>query len=183
MADRKLTSDGWVYPCHDKGPVRTAWRSRDDGLEECVRFVPGYNCSDDSGLGHGVHGMEIEWMLRGPAGAAVLKLSTDWIPGPRRPGHGLMPDGSYLWAHGDGSPRWPGGAGLYYHYASQPGAEGADEDCPIVPGWCRGDTHYGGADDAVRRFPAEGEAVIWAELEAAYARIVCAGYEDGEPGA
>jgi hypothetical protein len=153
--------------CHERGPVRVRWSPRPDGLEESVQFAPGYNCPVPGGPGHGVHGMEVRWHLRGPAGAVVLTMGTDFIPGERRPGHGLSPGGlNENWAH------WPCGMGIEYH-ARSPRYEGnePEDGCDLLGAPCHWDMWYGGADDAVRRFVAEGEQVIWDALESAYASL------------
>ena len=154
--------------CHERGETRVRWRKREDGLEECVQFVPGYNCPVEGGSGHGVHGMEVRWFLRGPAGAVWLAMSTDFMPGERSPGRGLSPNGRY--EHWD---LYPGGFGLGYH-AHVPQYEGQDPelgDCHVIDAPCYCDVHLSGADEPVRRFVAEGEQAIWDALEAAYARL------------
>lgn len=154
--------------CHARGETRIRWSPRADGLEECVQFVPGYNCPETGPQSHGVHGMEIRWLLRGPAGGVWLNMFTDWIPGERTPGHGLPPDGPY-----DGWKRYPDGAGLGYH-ARVPMYEGHEidrEHCDVIGGPCYGDMWFGGADEPVKRFVVEGEQVIWDALETAYAKL------------
>ena len=153
--------------CHERGETRVRWTPRPDGMEESVQFVPGYNCPVPVGSGHGVHGMEIRWHLRGPAGAVVLVMFTDFIPGERWPGHGLSPSGRHeTWN------LYPAGGGVHYH-GRAPLYDGheADDGCPLLGGQCYRDIHYMGADDAVKRFPAEGEQVIWDALEEAYKRL------------
>jgi hypothetical protein len=152
--------------CHARGGTRVRWRKREDGLEESVQFIPGYNCPVPGGPGHGVHGMEVRWFLRGPAGPVWLRMGTDWIPGERYPGHGLSPDGSY-------QPRDPDGFGLGYH-ARVPQYEGQEAergDCDLIGGPCYCDMSYTGSDEPVKRFVTEGEKAIWDALEMAYASL------------
>ncbi len=155
--------------CHSRGIVRVEWRPRPDGLEESTQFVPGYNCPDRSMSGHGVHGMEIHWYLRGPAGGAQFKMGTDWIPGELFPGHGLGPDGvNRTWM------LYPTGVDVGYH-ARRPQWEGDQpihDDCPIIGGTCYYDGSGLRADDVLKRFVVDGEPVIWAELEKVYAELV-----------
>lgn len=161
--------------CHTRGEVReTRWCARPDGLEEAVVFIPGYNCTDRSMRGHGVHGMEIRWYLRGPAGATQFVMYTDWIPGTRSPGHGLQPDGSYSWANSRGLPMWPFGIDVGYHaraprYADQSPREG----CEVLDG---ATCYYDGSGirgyELAPKFIDEGEQVIWRELEAWYRRLL-----------
>jgi len=156
--------------CHDRGETRIRWSPRPDGLEESIQFTPGYNCPARGPLSHGVHGMEICWHLRGPAGAVWLRMSTDWIPGERWPGHG--------WE------RYPDGRGLGYH-ARVPQYEGQEvwrEECDVIGGMCYYDVQLSGADEPVKRFVAEGEQVIWDALEAAYADLATGASRYGTAG-
>jgi hypothetical protein len=152
--------------CHTRGEIRVRWRKREDELEECVQFVPGYNCPEPGGQGHGVHGMEVRWFLRGPDGAVVLMMTTGFIPGERWPGHGLSPGGLHDWT------RDPDGFGLQYH-SRAPRYEGhdAEDGCDLIGGPCYCENSLSGADDPVKRFVGEGEEVIWDALETAYASL------------
>lgn len=160
MADRQ---------CHYRGATRAEWRARPDGLEESVQFTPGYNCADRSMQGHGVHGMEIAWYLRGPAGAAQFKLFTDWIPGTRSRGHGLSRLG-----RNDTWMLYPMGVDVGYHArrAQYEDQEPIHDDCPIIGGSCWYDGSGMRAETLVTQFTVLGEHVIWAELEAVYQRLV-----------
>ena len=153
--------------CHERGETRVRWTRREDGLEESVQFVPGYNCPVAGGPGHGVHGMEVRWHLRGPAGAVVLAMGTDFIPGERYPGHGLSPGGlNENWAH------WPCGMGIEYH-SRAPRREGDEPEngCDLLGAPCYWDRWYGGAGEPVKRFVTQGEQAIWDALESAYAAL------------
>ena len=148
--------------------TRERWHPRPDGLEESVAFVPGYNCPDRGMRGHGVHGMEVRWFLRGWAGAVWLVMFTDWIPGERAPGHGLPPSGPY-----DGWKRYPDGGGLGYH-ARVPQYEGQElyrDECDVIGGPCYCDEWASGADEPVKLFIEQGEQVIWDALESRYADL------------
>jgi hypothetical protein len=155
--------------CHARGETRVRWRTREDGLEESVQFVPGYNCTRTGGQGHGVHGMEVRWFLRGPDGACVLIMATDLIPGERRPGHGLSPSGlNENWAY-----YHPEGRGLQYHsrVPRYDGHEAEDGNCGLIGGPCYCESWLSGADEPVKRFVDGGEQVVWDALEAAYASL------------
>jgi hypothetical protein len=157
-----------VSDCHDRGSTRIRWNPRPDGLEESVQFVPGFNCPVPGGKSHGVHSMEVRWHLRGPAGAVWLAMTTGWTPGDLYPGHGLPPSGLVR----DMTER-PDGFGLGYH-ARIPQYEGhtlSERDCCEIGGPCYSDMSYGGADEPVKRFVAEGEQVIWDALESRYAEL------------
>ncbi len=164
--------------CHERGETRIRWSPRPDGLEESVQFTPGYNCPVGSMQGHGVHGMEICWYLRGPNGGAQFRIYTDWTPGPVRPGHGIAPDGSSNRydrspVTGEWEPRYPMGADVGYH-ARVPQWEGdkpISDDCPVIGGVCYYDGSGMRADKLVREFIPHGEEVIWHELEDVYRSI------------
>lgn len=151
---------------------------RDDGMEESVQFVRGYNCEARGPRSHGVHGMEIWWYLRGPLGGAQFRLSTDWIPGQLSPGHGLSPDGTCGCMHrslvtGRLEQYWPSGADVGYH-ARVPQWEEQEpihDDCPVIGGVCYYDGSGMRAHHLAREFVELGEHVIWAELEKVYADI------------
>jgi hypothetical protein len=134
-------------------------------------FAPGYNCPKPGGQGHGVHGMEIRWYLRGPKGGATLTFSTDWIPGELSPGHGLSPVGS--------APRpvsqYPNGFGLGWcglvpQYEDQEPTAGAG--CRLVPGGtCYSDMSFMASDPVAVDFTERGEPAIWEALEGCYADL------------
>jgi hypothetical protein len=159
--------------CHERGETRTRWTSRPDGLEESVQFTPGYNCPRMDMQGHGVHGMEITWLLRGPAGAVQLMFGTDWIPGDLWPGHGISPDGTRSYVRYDG--RWstdPVGRGIGIH-SRMPQYEGHEDrgECCVIGGLCYYEEGLSWADPLVPLFLAKGEQAIWDELETRYAGI------------
>lgn len=160
MAEHGHRKNSWQH-------TRQRWTPRPDGLEESVQFMPGYNCPDDGWSGHGVHGMEITWLLRGPLGAVQLVAHTDWIPGALRPGHGLSPDGTRGWWSPSG--QWSGdphGGGIGIHKRAEAG-----ETCPLLDGFCDYDESLCAADEFLRAFMDEGEQPIWDELERRYAEI------------
>jgi hypothetical protein len=159
--------------CHPRGAARVGWLPRPDGLEESVQFQPGYNCPVMTMQGHGVHGMEITWLLKGPAGAVQLILGTDWTPGDLYPGHGIGPDGSRGWKRHDGL--WssdPGGRGIGTH-TRFPQYEGHEPEgpCGLLNGQCFYNEQLSAADRLVPAFMADGEQVIWDELETRYAAL------------
>lgn len=163
-----------VPACHEHGETRVRWRPRPDGLEESVQFCPGYNCQNRTSKGHGVHGMEIWWALRGPAGGADLAISTGWIPGTLEPGHGLSPDGTRSFRLADGGwstdPRgW--GSGVHARHPQYEGHEASAGPCEMTGGTCYHDTSLSGADGVVPQFLARGEQAVWDELERLYAGL------------
>lgn len=159
--------------CHQRGETRVRWTPRPDGLEESVQFRPGYNCPVETMQGHGVHGMEIMWVLKGPAVAVQLIFGTDWTPGKLWPGHGIGPDGVRGWTDSRG--RWsgdPSGYGIGAHTrAPQYDSHEIEGECGLLGGKCYYQEWLSGADELAPRFMAEGEQVIWSELERRYAGL------------
>lgn len=125
--------------------------------------------------GHGVHGMELRWFLRGPAGAIQFVFSTDWIPGELWPGHGVSPDGSRGWIRlVDGL--WstdPSGRGIGIHsLVPQYDGHAREPGCALLDAPCYYDEQLSGADRFVPRFLADGDQPIWDELAARYAELL-----------
>jgi hypothetical protein len=164
-----------AFDCHTKGAARVRWLPRPDGLEESVQFQPGYNCPEPGWNGHGVHGMEITWLLRGPAGAVQIIFGTDWIPGELRPGHGISPDGSRGWKMHGQNGLWstdPQGRGIGIHSRRPQYESHKAERCGLLDGDCYYDECLSCADPLVPRFMAAGEQVVWDELESRYAALL-----------
>lgn len=146
--------------------TRQEWRHRADGLEESVQFTPGYVCSASGPHSHGRHGMEIRWMLRGPAGAAQFLLFTSWDPdldigagAVVRPKRRLFP---------------PMGADVGYH-ARRPQFDDhriMTKVCPVIGGPCYYDGSGLRAETLLRQLLVVGEHAVWAELESVYDRLV-----------
>lgn len=159
--------------CHSRGETRQRWTPRPDGLEESVWFTPGYNCPVTGGKGHGVHSMQITWLLRGPAGVVMLTFGTPWTPGELRPGHGLSPDGTRAYrTRGRWSTDPSGwGIGICTPGPQYEGHEAAD-GCLVLPGGrCYHQNFLSAADEFIGPFMAQGEQVIWDELERRYAEL------------
>lgn len=142
-----------VVLCCKHPPGRLAWRPRPDGLEEAVMFTPGYDCPRRGMDGHGHKGMEISWYLRGPAGAAVFTLDTDWFPA-----------GEAGWPHG------PVGKviGSHGHRPKHESQDPQSLDCDLTGGLCFWNFSCLRAAELVPRFRRLGEPVIWAELQCLY---------------
>lgn len=159
--------------CHTRGLVRVRWLPRPDGLEESVQFRPGYNCRRMDMQGHGVHGMEIAWLLKGPEIAVQLIFGTDWTPGELWPGHGISPDGTRGWQMSSG--RWssdPRGCGIGAHTA-RPQYDGHELEgaCGLLGGECYYNEALSAADLIVPGFMADGEQAVWEALESRYKEL------------
>jgi hypothetical protein len=143
--------------------AKPEWFPRPDGFERAVVFQPGYNGdpNPDPRKNFGVHGMSIEWLLRGPGGVTVFRLGTGWVPG-RKGVEARISD------------MFPMGEDLGYHWPS-PHYDGQlhFSDCTHLPG---GECYYDGsglgADRVLARFITEGEPAVWAELEDYYASLL-----------
>lgn len=152
-----MTSD-----CHERGETRRRWAPRPDGLEESVQFTPGYRCPVTGWNGHGRHGMEIHWYLRGPAGAVVFGMFAGWepsdlpliYPGPQ---HG-QPYAECITFHA----RRP----VYEDQAF------SRDDCDVIGGPCYCDVGYSMAGPVMAAFFRYGEQSIWDALEEHYGRLV-----------
>jgi hypothetical protein len=143
--------------CHRHPPeITLAFYPAEDGLERAVVFEPGYICTTSGPHGHGRHGMNIRWILRGPKGAITFLVFTGWLPG--REEMGL-----------DAGAHSPMAADLgYYARVSQYEGNFAREDCECTGGTCYYDGSGMAASDLFKRFTTEGEAAIWAALASRY---------------
>lgn len=131
-------------------------------LERIVEFHPAYDKRDpDPSKNYGIHGMEILFVLKGPAGAVVWLIYTNWnVPSARslRPNHSM---GIY------GRPFM--GADLGYHALVSQYEEQEERDCCYTSS---GKCYYVGsglnAELLVENFIAQGDKYLWAALEAYY---------------
>ncbi len=154
--------------CHDRGETRMVWRVREDGLEESVQFIPGFACiKKDNSLSHGKHGMEVNWVLRGQAGAINFRMKTDWIPSdeeqskddpfgltaPSFPS-GIFPMGSDIGIH----------SVVPLHKVDDP----YSHECALIGGTCYYEISFSRASNLTSMFLVWGEQVIWDELLETY---------------
>jgi hypothetical protein len=140
--------------------VTPVWYRAGD-MERAVTFEPGYN---NRGGPYGVHGMNIRWLLRGPAGVAQFLIFTHWVPGE-------IPE------IGSNNITVPMGADVGYH-ALTPQYDGQESmgACEYLDGR---DCFYDGSGLAAGallvRLVAHGDAVVWRELQSRYEDIAAPG--------
>lgn len=124
---------------------------------DCIRFKCKWGhaaCRPEEGGSHGIHGLEIRFLVVGEEGAVQFLLYTGWPPEPKTgPQH---------------SGRVP--ADLGYH-ARTPQYEGQSSMGPC--GFLEGDECYYdgtslGADEPFRILCNDGDEALWAFLEAEY---------------
>jgi len=145
--------------CCGQAEAEVRWFPHNDVLQRAVVFEPGFACPVTGGHGHGIHGMQIRWLLRGPRGAVQFLVFTDWVPGRK-----TDPATAFM---------FPMGADLGYH-AVVPQYEGdsGPRPCEYLPGgqcYCDGSGLQ--AMDLMPEFIAWGEPAIWAVLEERYASL------------
>lgn len=160
-----------IYECHTQIQAPPPkWHSDDDGMEQAVIFQPGFRCVATGPNSHGIHGMEVRFLLRGPKGATQFLFYTDWIPG-------LKEEMRHQRRHGGGTPwpahLWPNGVDVGYH-AHQPQYDQhplMSEDCPILEGPCYYDGSGLAGSDLMYEFINGGELAVWPVLRDWYDRI------------
>jgi hypothetical protein len=136
-----------------------------------IRIEPGYNHLDEKGpKARGQHGMEIWFILEGPAGAITFSLNTGWAP----PKAGVTPLTSYgeLPVRHPVDPRLDGAFPLAthvgFHWRSEVngGEIGPEGPCPYLDGRpaCWYDAGYTMADRVLHGFIRRGEPAVWLAL-------------------
>lgn len=127
------------------------WRPIADGFETAVVFEPGWNDRDGQ---HGVQGMDIRFLLRGPKGAAGFLMTSGWVPGEK----GVNPSVATL---------FPMAMDVSYHAHSpqHDGHEQATAKCPYLDGQrCFSSGSFLAADPILEAFIVRGETVVWEAL-------------------
>lgn len=136
-----------VFPCQVKAQV--------NGLERIISFRPGYIC-EMGPQGHGVHGMDLIFVVKGEKGAIQFLLFTGWMPN---------------WTeYSQPQPYHPIPAELGVH-SRAPLYESQAVICRPCQ-WLGGTCYYLGsvlqAESAFKLFVKEGEEALWKHLEATY---------------
>ena len=136
-----------------------------NGFRRIVAFRPAY---DKRAEGYGIHNMEIVFVLIGPMGAVDFVIhKTEWFVASAREHLRKLPMVEELDAPSRSSHPWR--CSINYHSKVAP-SEGQSSiaNCQWLDGkecFCGG-THL--ADGLMERFVAEGEEVVWKELEEWY---------------
>ena len=146
-------------------------------LRRVVEFEPAWDRRDPNpSKDYGIRGVSIRFVVAGDDGAAQFLLYSGWnLPSVAkefraRPCRRSSFDGGReCWCSSEPMP-----ADLGYHrktpaYAGQ---ESMSDDCPWTGGVCYYDGSGLAADRVYARLTAEGDAGVWAELEAYYADCV-----------
>lgn len=152
---------------------------RDGTMERRIEFIPGYDHTsfpeDCGGGGHGRHGMELAFILIGPAGAVQWKCTMlNWYPGNIVYGDAPASEPiSMVPAH----PRIDDtmATDLGYH-SPKPMWEGQEDygrdDCHLLPG---GTCYYDGsglnAGPVLEAFLSYGPMAVWAALSRYYQEL------------
>jgi len=136
-----------------------------------VRFEPGYDHrAEDAtkpwGTRRGCHGMNIRWLLHGPAGTIQFLIYSSWLPswvGDSTFGKTItVPPGEPVHP--------PMGADLGHHWdeATYEGEKGFDK-CDVRPaGRCFNDGSGLRADDLLGVLLTEGHEAVWSAMEDDY---------------
>src|SRR5690348_1689920 len=149
--------------CHHHGETRIRWRKREsDGLLESVRFTPGFVCPLSGPKGHGWHGMDMTWALRGTKGATTFKISTGWIPGEKKNSVTHL---------------FPRGTDIGYHsllpFDHKEPERCRMDSCPVLDGQaCYYDGPVADAGPLLELFLVWGEQIIWDELKQLYHEVL-----------
>lgn len=132
-----------------------------DKLERQVNFHAAFDKRDPNpSKNYGIHGMEILFVLKGPAGAVVWLIYTDWhVPSARKDltGKSGLFDRPFM------------AADLGYHALVSQYEDQEERDCCYTSsGKCYYDGSGLNAELLVENFISQGEDYLWAALEAYY---------------
>lgn len=153
-------------------------------LEHKVSFEVGHNCKDfnckwdkkdcrpDKPGYHGIHGMQIRFIVKGPKGAVQFLFSTDWIPFEYK-GHMRTPlRVNQLGPEVHGLFPFPLDLGYHSYRPLYKGQTSIDGACSILDGKpCYYDGSSLNAYDAYATLVNAGEASLWEFLEEYYMSV------------
>ena len=124
---------------------------------------------EDPTKNYGIHGMELRFVLKGPETATQFVLYTNWLLKHNQEAQDrVLAPSPHLLCH-------PLPADLGYHSLRPVYSEHqlADETCPYLDGRpCYYDGSALRALDLYWRFVAEGDVIVWRELESEYWDVV-----------
>lgn len=134
-----------------------------------VTFAPAFDKRDpDPAKNYGIHGVSIRFVLRGPKGATQFLLYTQWqLP------HVTTEFVARSYEPIGGDPHWmerPIPADLGYHSYTRQYERQRPMPCDVLPetDHCYYDGSSLRAEPVYHRLLAEGDAGVWAALEAEY---------------
>jgi hypothetical protein len=141
-----------------------------NGFTRQIRIRDGYDYRDDPKEQRGAHGMEIQFILRGPLGAITTAIGTGWMARPLRGSYnrGMGPQNRYDRPGVDGrlSDHFPTSQGIGSHCLEQRREYWfGPQDCDVIGGQCYGDHGYMVGDTFLAKLLGEGQEVAWAFLE------------------
>ena len=148
-------------------------------LERIVKFEAGYDCINfeckfgskdcrpDSGGSHGVHGLQIRFIVKGAEGAVQFLLYTDWMP---------QATGKFPRKWG-GAYTMPADLGWHSKTPRYDGQTVIDEHCEFCDGQpCYYDGSGLNATDAMYALVNGGDEGLWKFLSKYYSSV----FEDGD---
>jgi hypothetical protein len=146
-----VTPDGATAPVSAPTHAVVQWYPGADGFERAVVFEPGWN---DHGGRYGVHGMRIQFLLRGPKGVTLFLMGTGWVPGDK----GV--DGRVA----DLFP-FASDVGYHAHVPQYEGAMGGRSACEYLDGVpCFYDGSGLSAEPIMADFIRRGDVAVWEAL-------------------
>lgn len=131
------------------------WMDKNAITQKIIQFKPAFDKRDpDPSKNYGIHCMDIYMVLKGEKGAISFCIYTGW----------------YLPQNQENSAR-PRGACICYHSpkAKYEDQQISQEECEYLdnkPCYC--DCSYIAADELFEQFVAQGEEVVWSELQDRY---------------
>ena len=144
-------------------------------MSELVRLVEWTPAFDkrhaDPSKNYGIHGMEVKFVLKGPSAATQFVIYTNWhLAHVQKQSDSRGEDAKYL--HLSCHPL-PADVGYHSLVPVYEGQTAITESCPYLNGKpCYYDGSSLQAEELYWRFVAEGDAVVWKELESRYNDIV-----------
>lgn len=126
------------------------WHEQPDGTERMTVFVPGYVCPRSGWGSHGVHGMEIRWVVRRENYAVSWGVMTSWRPDRDGPVAEIG---------------WPIADAIMWHRPIATENGWHRTECGFIDGDCYSDLSFAQGVALKATFLREGEAAIWRVLE------------------
>ncbi len=126
---------------------------------DCIRFEcvnDSERCFPGSGGNHGVHGLNMRFILKGDEGAIQFLVFSGWLPEPKL----ATLDKIY--------PPMPADLGYHSKKPNYEGQEPMENECEYIGGKCFYDGSGLNAEEPFRILCNEGGEALWAYLEKVY---------------
>lgn len=143
--------------CNERPYFPAKVKAKVGDFERIVSFMPGFVCPVSGPKSHGIHGVDMIWVLKGDKGAVDFVLFTGW-----------MPQTAGRLASMVGLPPVPASIGWHSNTPLFPAHGKRKGKCPWVDGPCYPDTSFTLSEKAFAILTAEGEEPLWAFLESCY---------------